>query len=122
MMSEIQFFGCSLCITYAGTLLSLVIGTAMLWFFGAISPQRTLGVGETPSPSACLGEGNSSGARKGAKRPYAQGEADALTGRPCLYGPPMPGRPYSERLYYSGYHDTLDRIRREAREAERLLR
>jgi hypothetical protein len=28
---------------------------------------------------------------------------------------------YSERLYYSGYHDTLDRIRREAREAESSL-
>lgn len=122
MMSEIQFFGCSLCITYAGALLSLTIGSAMLLFFRVVAPQHTPGVEETPSPSARLGDGNSSGARKGAKRPYAQGEADALTGRPCLYGPPMPGRPYSERLYYSGYHDTLDRIRREAREAERLLR
>ncbi len=120
MMSEIQFFGCSLCITYAGALLSLVISSVMLLGFRMIGPERDPGVRGNHSAPACLGKGKYGGAEGDAKTPYAQGEADALAGRPCLYGRPMSGRPYSERLYYSGYHDTLDHIRREAREAERL--
>ncbi len=120
MMSEIQVFGCSLCITYAGALLSLVIGSVMLLGFRAIGPKRSAGEGGHYSAPAAPGSSKYGGAGGGAKTPYAQGEADALAGRPCLCDRPLPDRPYSERLYYSGYHDTLDHIRREAQEAERL--
>ncbi len=121
MTSELQVFGCSLCISYAGALLSLVIGSGMLLGYRAIGPERGPKKGGCVSASARIGRGKVCGARGDAKTPYAQGEADALAGRPCLYERPLLARPYSERLYYSGYHDTLDRIRREAQEAEGLL-
>lgn len=120
MMSEIQLFGCSLCITYAGALLSLVVGSVMLLGFSAIGPKRDAWVRGRHSVSALRRKGKHGGSSRYARTPYAQGEADALAGRPCLYEQPMLGRSWSERLYYSGYHDTLNRIRREAREAESL--
>jgi hypothetical protein len=121
MMSEVPIFGYSLCISYAGMLLSLVIGGVVLLGFRAIGPRRGRRLGRCDSDPARPDQGKVPGAQGNAKTPYAQGEADALAGRPCLYEHPLLAGTYSERLYYSGYHDTLDRIRREAQEAERLL-
>lgn len=119
-MSEIQLFGVSAGITYAGALLSHVVGGVMLLGFWIVQPaDSTKGRGSDPA-SLGLSEGKHSDTRKAAPTPYAQGEADALAGRPCLYESPAPDCSPSEQLYYSGYHNTLNRIRREAREAEGL--
>ena len=120
MMSEIQLFGYSASIGYAWALLSLAVGGVMLLTFWIIQPAHNAeGRGSNPAVLG-LGEGKIGNARKAALTPYAQGEADALAGRPCLYETPISDRLPSERLYYSGYHDTLNRIRREAQEAEGL--